>query len=78
MKEPFTANVGSTIRVTTDKIEGTPERISIDYPPLLNEIKVGGKIFINDGIVQLNVIGKTTTELICKVETAGIISNNKG
>ena len=39
---------------------------------------VGTTILIDDGLVELNVIEMTATDIICKVINNGIISNNKG
>ncbi len=52
--------------------------ISIQYPTLLEDLTVGDKIFINDGIVQLSVKGKEGNDLVCVVDAAGTISSHKG
>jgi pyruvate kinase len=36
------------------------------------------RIYINDGIVELIVVGKEKNDLICVVESGGIVSDRKG
>jgi pyruvate kinase len=64
MEAPFFINHGDNIRVTSELVVGTKDRI----------------IFINDGIVKLVIVEKDeqANDLICVCEAAGNISNHKG
>ncbi|KAL7536132.1 hypothetical protein ACHAXR_006934 [Thalassiosira sp. AJA248-18] len=80
MTEAFEVKKGDAIRVTPDEVMGTPELIQISYETLVQDLDAGDIIFINDGTVKLEVVGKDVAkkELLCEVKTAGKISDNKG
>ena len=69
---------GRTITVTTEPVEGTKEIISISYEKLPQEAKPGDLIFINDGLVCLEITEINGNRLECKVLTGGFISTKKG
>jgi len=78
MKEPFTLNTDDVLRVTEEEIMGSPERFTIDYPGLVDDLGVGDDIYINDGIVKLRVTEKEDMDLVCVVRSGGLISDRKG
>lgn len=72
-------NIGDTIRVCPDpELMGSRDRISILLPTILQDLTVGDKIFINDGIVELVVMAKEPADLVCQVRASGFISARKG
>jgi len=78
MKEPFVLNTGDIVLITPDEVIGTPERFTVRYPKLIEDLNVGDEIFVNDGIVKLKVIEKEKTDLVCTVRSGGLISDGKG
>jgi pyruvate kinase len=69
---------GQTFTLTTNEIEGTPSCVYINYEKLVHDIKPGGTILIDDGLVELTVNSVTDTDIICTVMNDGVISDNKG
>jgi len=69
---------GKKITVTTEEVIGNDNRIQINYSELPKEIKTGEKIFINDGIVCLQVDNVENTEIGCTILSGGYISSRKG
>lgn len=69
---------GQTFTLTTRDVEGTGEIVSITYKNLINDVHVGGKILIDDGLIELSIINKTETDIVCRVMNNGFVSNNKG
>lgn len=69
---------GQTFALTTEDIEGTTERVSITYKNLVNDVEVGSKILIDDGLIEMEVVELTKTDIICKVLNGGAVSNKKG
>lgn len=71
---------GSTVYVSMKEVEGTAERFSITYDGLINDVHVGSKILLDDGLIELEVIGidEATRELKTKALNAGLIKNKKG
>ena len=64
--------------LTTREVEGTNEIVSITYKDLVKDVKVGGRILIDDGLIELEIIQKTDTDITCRAVNGGFISNNKG
>ena len=71
-------HTGDTFTLTTRDIEGTQDIVSITYKNLINDVQVGGRILIDDGLIELSVIKKTDTDIICRALNNGAVSNNKG
>ena len=69
---------GQTFTLTTEDIEGDETKISISYPNLINDIKVGTTILIDDGLIEMIVEEITSTDIICKVKNGGTVSSRKG
>lgn len=69
---------GQTFALTTEEIMGTAERATITYKNLKNDITVGTTILIDDGLIEMTVQEITDTDIICRVENGGFVSNHKG
>jgi len=69
---------GELFALTTEEIKGDEKRVSITYKNLINDLKIGDKVLIDDGLIELIVEEKTETDIICRVLNGGVISNNKG
>ncbi len=44
---------GSTVNVHMNKIVGDNNNFSITYPDLIHDVKIGGRILVNDGALSL-------------------------
>lgn len=64
--------------LTQQKIKGTHERIPFDYQGPLRTIKNGHQIFIDDGNIALEVIGRAKYRLKAKVIISGLLKEHKG
>jgi len=70
---------GESIEVVTYPVIGTAQRISVTYAPLAKDVKIGEKILIDDGKIQLEVTHTDKQELVvCKITNGGILSPKKG
>ncbi len=69
---------GQEFLLTTEEIVGDQTKCQISYKGLPNDVKIGGKILIDDGLIELEVLEKTETTILTKVLNAGDIKNNKG
>ncbi len=61
-----------------EDIEGDNSKCSISYKDLHNDINVGNKILINDGLIELEVKKIVDKDVHCTVVNGGVIGNNKG
>lgn len=69
---------GQTFTLTTEDIMGTSERASITYKNLKNDVVVGGRILIDDGLIEMRIEEIRSTEIVCRVMNGGFVSNHKG
>ena len=70
-------NDGDTFIFTPDEIEGDETRVSVTYKNLHNELTVGDRILLNNGLVTFEVTGVEGTNIYTKVLAGGDISNRK-
>ena len=70
---------GDIFTLTTRDVEGDESIVSVSYEGLPNDVAVGSEIYIDDGLVQLEVLEiKNGTDVICKALNNGILSDHKG
>ncbi len=70
---------GQEIIFTTEKIVGTPERIYVSYPSLANDVKIGERIFLDDGKMEVKVIEiLNPSEVKISVTLGGTLLPKKG
>lgn len=69
---------GQMFTLTTDDVEGTTEKVHVNYPALPKEVKPGVFIMIQDGTKKLEVVEVKGNDIITKVIVGGRLSNHKG
>jgi pyruvate kinase len=69
---------GQTFILTAPDVPGTRERVSISYPHLAGDVKIGDRILLADGMMELQVIKTDSAGVHCRVITGGLLSSNKG
>lgn len=69
---------GQAIKIVTDDILGTAEKISSSYKELVEDAEIGNTILIDDGLIKLEVKNKTNSSLVCEVIEGGILKPRKG
>ncbi len=58
--------------------QGTKDSVGLDYKELPQDVSSGDILLLDDGRVQLQVIGVNNTEVRTQVVIGGTLSNNKG
>lgn len=66
-----------TFTFTTKEVIGDNTVVSVSYSGLINDLSVGDKITVNNGLVIFEVKELTETDAICKVLVGGELSNSK-
>ena len=69
---------GTQFTLTTEEVMGDETKATISYKPFPAEVKTGERVFINDGIVCLEVLQIKGKEVVCKVLSGGTIFTRKG
>lgn len=69
---------GQRIRFERGESDCTPERLYCTLPQLMDEVQVGHRIYIDDGLVRLLVTDRNADAVHCTVTAGGRISSRKG
>ena len=69
---------GQRFILTADDCEGDANRVSITYKNLPQDVKAGNAILIDDGLIGMVVEKIEGNDIVCRVNNAGVVSNNKG
>lgn len=69
---------GDEFTLVNEDIIGNNTRASVSYKGLYKDVKKGGRILINDGLVELEVVRIDGKDIHCTVLNGGVIGNNKG
>ena len=57
---------------------GNEQQVGLDYKELVNDVKVGDTLLLNDGRMTMTVVKVTDTRIECVVQVGGVLSNRKG
>ena len=63
--------------LTSEQIEGDADRVSVSYEGLPDDLSVGNKILIDDGLIELNVDRIDGTEIYCSIDNGGVLGSKK-
>lgn len=66
------------IRITTEDVEGTHDRVSTTYKGLADDAQPGDRLLVDDGKVGLVCLEVDGNDVVCRVTEGGPVSNNKG
>ena len=69
---------GDSYTLTTRDVPCTAEIGSVSFKHLPQDVAVGTRILINDGVIELVVRRLTETDIECEVIHGGTLSDNKG
>lgn len=72
-----TLETGKKIVLTSEQIEGDADRVSVSYEGLPDDLSVGNKILIDDGLIELNVDRIDGTEIYCSIDNGGVLGSKK-
>ncbi len=82
LKEDFQLNKGDEITFEKKDILGYQKEdrkyiVSINYPKLLEKVKVDEFIYLYDGTIRAKVI-KTGSKIVARIENSGMLTSRKG
>ena len=73
----ITLNDGDTFIFTSDDVEGDERMVSVSYKNLHNELNIGDRILLNNGLVIFEVTAVEGSSIITKVISGGDLSDRK-
>lgn len=73
-----TLREGQLFTLTSEEVEGTEEKVSVTYNRLYEDLEVGMKVLIDDGLIEMRVEKVEQSNIVCRVINGGVVSNNKG
>jgi pyruvate kinase len=69
---------GATFTLTTRTVDGDTNAISVDFPDLPHSVTSGQRILIDDGLIELQVVSASGTDVITRVVNGGALKSRKG
>jgi pyruvate kinase len=69
---------GDEIRIVPGNQTGTSHCFSTNYEHFNQDVGIGHRIFIDDGQITLNVVGRDDEDLVCEVVDGGPLYSHKG
>ncbi|MBQ6868057.1 MAG: pyruvate kinase [Clostridia bacterium] len=70
-------NEGDTFTLTGEEVIGNEQRVSVTFPQLAQNVTVGTKILIDDGLIGMEVIEIKGTDVVCRVLNGGEVKDRK-
>ena len=74
----ITLTDGSRVVVTVRDVTGEPGLIPSQYEALAADVRMGDRILLDDGLIELRVEAAEGTEVTCEVVHGGILKDRKG
>lgn len=68
----------NVIEITDKECISTAKKLYVSYPNLYKDVTIGEKILVNDGNVELKVVGVKNQTIQAKVIYGGILTSRKG
>lgn len=76
--QKVTLEAGQTFTLTTEQLVGDKNKISITYDGLAEDVEIGKKILIDDGLIELEVKKIIGADIVCRVINGGELGQRKG
>ncbi len=77
-KEPIELAQGDPFTLTIQDIQGDPARVSVSFPGITKAVKPADILFLNDGLIQMEVVSVDDTDVQCRVVVGGELRSRKG
>ncbi len=75
---PIQLNPGDLFTLTMDDVVGNEHIVSTSYKKLAQDVEIGDKILVNDGLIKLKVQQKKGNDIFCEVINGGSLYDRRG
>lgn len=69
---------GQLFRLCVADVEGNENQVSITCQELHEDVSIGTRILLDDGLIEMKVEQLEGEDIVCRVVNGGFVSNNKG
>lgn len=76
--QAVTLQVGQRLTLTTQPIVGDARCLPVDYPDLARVVTPGGRVLLDDGNLELVVLGNDGERIETEVKVGGLLRERKG
>lgn len=76
--QAVTLEPGAELVITIEPVAGTAQRVSTTYTHLPADVQVGDRILVSDGLIELQVLAVSSTEVTTRVVAGGELRQNQG
>jgi pyruvate kinase len=76
--EPIELHAGDSFTLTSREIDGNGQLVSTSFARLPKVVKPHDRLFLNDGLIQLEVVRVHGKDVLCKVAVGGELRSRKG
>lgn len=77
-REPIQLNPGDRFILTSEDVQGDNGRVAVSFPGLPRVVAPGATLFLNDGIIQLDVEKVEGNDVHCRIVVGGELRSRKG
>lgn len=78
LKDPVDLKPNNIFTLTTQEIIGDEKRVSVTFTGIAGALKRGDIIFLNDGLIQLEVLKIQDKDVVCRVVVGGELRSRNG
>ena len=71
-------NPGDTFTLTSEDVIGTNGRVAVSYRGLPADVKVGDRLLLADGMMELEVVRSSGSDITTRVVIGGVLTSHKG
>ncbi|MBI3993832.1 MAG: pyruvate kinase [Candidatus Lambdaproteobacteria bacterium] len=69
---------GQRFTITARPVQGNREQVSTSYAHLAQDLRPGDPVLLDDGLIVMRVQQVSGDDVVCQVETGGVLKDNKG
>jgi pyruvate kinase len=73
-----TLSAGDMFTLTARDITASEQIVSVNYPPLVEDVEPGDRVLMGDGEIELRAQSKKGKDVVCEVVIGGLLKSNKG
>jgi pyruvate kinase len=70
--------LGARVILTPERVEGTSERLPVEWPGLAELVETGDVCYLADGAIRLRVDEVADSEVVTRVEVSGSVASRQG